>query len=251
MKVLELDQISYTYPEGTQALDSVSFTVEQGQSVAILGSNGAGKSTLLDLLLGWNKARGISLFGKELTEYGRKELGRNLALVPQSEHYNFSFTLLEYTLFGRSPYLSQMGTPTEEDAAIAVEALGEVGLEAYQDRPITSLSGGEHQLLLLARAIAQQSRILLLDEPTSALDPANRMRVISILKNLFEKGKTLLFTTHDANLAYELATHVAMLKKGRLLCYGPKEETVTSEMLTTLYGIPLKVGSIEGRTLIY
>jgi len=132
-----------------------------------------------------------------------------------------------------------------------VEALREVGLEAYQDRPITSLSGGEHQLLLLARAIAQQSRILLLDEPTSALDPANRMRVISILKNLFEKGKTLLFTTHDANLAYELATHVAMLKKGRLLCYGPKEETVTSEMLTTLYGIPLKVGSIEGRTLIY
>ena len=105
--------------------------------------------------------------------------------------------------------------------------------------------------MLLARSIAQQSRILLLDEPTSALDPANRMRVISILKDLSQKGKTLLFTTHDANLAYELATHVAMLKKGRLLCYGTKEETVTSEMLTTLYETPLYVGSIEGRTLIY
>ena len=251
MKALELDRISYTYPGGTKALDSVSFSVEEGDSVAILGSNGAGKSTLLDLLLGWNKGKGITLLGKDLAAYGRKELGRNLALVPQSEHYNFSFTLLEYTLFGRSPYLSQMGTPTEKDAEIAVQALKDVGLEAYQDRPITSLSGGEHQLLLLARAIAQQSRILLLDEPTSALDPANRMRVISILKNLSQKGKTLLFTTHDANLAYELATHVAMLKKGHLLCYGTKEETVTSEMLTTLYETPLYVGSIEGRTLIY
>jgi iron complex transport system ATP-binding protein len=251
MKALELDRISYTYPGGTKALDSVSFSVEEGESVAILGSNGAGKSTLLDLLLGWNKGKGITLFGKDLADYGRKELGRNLALVPQSEHYNFSFTLLEYTLFGRSPYLSQMGTPTEKDAENAVQALKDVGLESYQDRPITSLSGGEHQLLLLARSIAQQSRILLLDEPTSALDPANRMRVISILKDLSQKGKTLLFTTHDANLAYELATHVAMLKKGHLLCYGTKEETVTSEMLTTLYETPLYVGSIEGRTLIY
>ncbi len=251
MKALELVQVSYTYPSGTKALDGVSFSVEEGASVAVLGSNGAGKSTLLDLLLGWSKTKGVMLFGKALADYGRKELGRNLALVPQSEHYNFSFTLLEYTLFGRSPYLSQMGTPTEQDAEIAGQALKEVGLHAYKDRPITSLSGGEHQLLLLSRAIAQQSRILLLDEPTSALDPANRVRVITILKRLCEQGKTLLFTTHDANLAYELATHVAMLKKGRLLCYGTKEETVTSNALTSLYETPMQVGSLEGRTLIY
>ena len=251
MKALELRQISYTYPGGTKALDEISFSVEEGQSVAILGSNGAGKSTLLDILLGWNKVGDVSLFGKDLSLYGRKELGRTLALVPQSEHYNFSFTLLEYTLFGRSPYLSQMGIPTQEDAEIASQALKEVGLAAYEDRPITSLSGGEHQLLLLARAIAQQSKVLLLDEPTSALDPANRMRVINILKSLSEQGKTLLFTTHDANLAYELATHVAMLKKGKMLCYGTKEETVTSQMLTTLYETPMHVGMVEGKTLIY
>lgn len=251
MKALELGQVSYTYPSGTKALDAVSFSVEEGQSLAILGSNGAGKSTLLDLLLGWKKVGGVSLFGKEIALYGRKELGRSLALVPQSEQYNFSFTLLEYTLFGRSPYLSQMGMPTEADALIASQALKEVGLEQYQMRPITSLSGGEHQLLLLARAIAQQSRMLLLDEPTSALDPANRMKVISILKNLSKQGKTLLFTTHDANLAYELATHVAMLKKGRLLCFGTKEETVSSEMLTNLYDTQMHVIDLGGKTLIY
>lgn len=251
MNALELSQISYTYPDGTKALDAISFIVEEGQSVAILGSNGAGKSTLLDILLGWKPIGGISVFGKDLAVYGRKELGRTLALVPQSEHYNFSFTLLEYTLFGRSPYLSQMGIPTQEDAEIASLALKEVGLASYENRAITSLSGGEHQLLLLARAIAQQSRILLLDEPTSALDPANRMRVISMLKNLSNQGKTLLFTTHDANLAYELATHVAMLKKGHMLCYGTKEETVTSKMLSTLYETPMHVGMVEGKTLIY
>ena len=174
-----------------------------------------------------------------------------MALVPQSEQYNFSFTLLDYVLFGRSPYLSSLGTPTQEDADIATQALAEVGLLAYAERSITNLSGGEHQLLLLARAIAQQTRLLLLDEPTSALDPANRKKVLTLLRNLHVREKTLLFTTHDANLAYELATHVAMLKKGKLLCYGPKEEVVTSEWLTTLYETEMTVSELNGKTLIY
>ncbi|MGH0054330.1 MAG: ABC transporter ATP-binding protein [Sphaerochaetaceae bacterium] len=251
MNALTIDNLSFTYPSGTEAIKDLSLTVQEGESVAILGSNGAGKSTLLDILLGWNKSSKVSLFGKPLSSYGRKELGRTLALVPQSEQYNFSFSLLDYVLFGRSPYLSQLGTPTEEDAEIAYQALSDVGLATYAERNITTLSGGEHQLLLLARAIAQQSSMLLLDEPTSALDPANRKRVLTILKQLHRKGKTLLFTTHDANLAYELATHVAMLKKGALLCYGTKEAVVTTEMLTTLYDTELTVSQIGDQKLIY
>ncbi len=216
MNALTVNHLNFTYPSGTKALDNVSLSVEEGQSVAILGSNGAGKSTLLDILLGWQRSAEVSLYGKPITTYGRKELGRTLALVPpQFEQYNFSFSLLDYVLFGRSPpYLSGLGTPSEEDAEIAYQALYDVGLAAYAERHITTLSGGgEHQLLLLARAIAQQSSMLLLDEPTSALDPANRKRVLTILKQLHTKGKTLLFTTHDANLAYDLASHVAMVKK--------------------------------------
>ncbi|MBG0766675.1 ABC transporter ATP-binding protein [Sphaerochaeta halotolerans] len=251
MNALTVNHLSFTYPSGTKALDDISLSVQEGQSVAILGSNGAGKSTLLDVLLGWQKSTEVSLYDKPLSSYGRKELGRTLALVPQFEQYNFSFSLLDYVLFGRSPYLSGLGTPSEEDAEIAYQALCDVGLESYAERHITTLSGGEHQLLLLARAIAQQSSMLLLDEPTSALDPANRKRVITILKQLHTKGKTLLFTTHDANLAYDLASHVAMVKKGRLLCYGSKEEVVTTAMLTTLYDTDLTVAQVGTKTLIY
>jgi iron complex transport system ATP-binding protein len=248
---LTLDKVFYTYPSGTKAIQELSLEIERGSTVALLGSNGAGKSTLLDMLLSWKKANGIQLFKKELSTYGRKELGRIIALVPQSEQYNFSFSVLDYTLFGRAPYLTEMGSPKALDVKIAYEALETVGLGTFAKRSITSLSGGEHQLLLLARSIAQQSEILLLDEPTSALDPANRQKVIAILKDLHERGKTLLFTTHDANLAYELATHVAMLRKGKMLCFGKKEEVVTSENLTTLYDTPITVCKIGDRTLIY
>ncbi|MDD3902095.1 MAG: ABC transporter ATP-binding protein [Sphaerochaeta sp.] len=251
MRSVQMEHISYTYPTGTKALHDISLEIEEGSTVALLGANGAGKSTLMDLLLGWKHSQGIKLFDKPLSSYGRKELGRCMALVPQSENYNFSFTLLDYTLFGRAPYLSEMGSPTENDVDIAYEALKEVGLASYAKRSITSLSGGEHQLLLLSRAIAQQSKVLLLDEPTSALDPANRQKVMKILEHLHEQKKTLIFTTHDANLAYELATHVAMLKQGNLLCFGTKEEVVTTEMLTTLYETKMTVCSIGEKTLIY
>lgn len=251
MNAVELVNVGYTYPDGNAALKEISFTVAEGYSVAILGSNGAGKSTLLDLLFGWKRHEGIQIFGKPLVDYGRKELGRAVALVPQSEHYNFSFTLLEYVLFGRSPYLTHLGIPTAHDTEIAEQALEMVGLSSMQDKHITTLSGGEHQLLLLARAIAQQSKILLLDEPTSALDPANRRRVLTLLSEISKSGRTLMFTTHDANLAYELATHVAMLKKGRLLAFGTKEQTVTSELLSSLYDTPMHVSVVEGNTLIH
>ncbi len=251
MTAIKIEDLSFTYPSGTKALDSISLEVEQNSTLAILGSNGAGKSTLMDLLFGWKPSSNITLFGKPLKEYGRKELGRNIALVPQSEHYNFSFTLLDYTLFGRAPYLAEMASPTDKDVHIAYEALRTVGLASFAQRSITSLSGGEGQLVLIARAIAQQSKVLLLDEPTSALDPANRRKVIEILSSLHEQGKTIIFTTHDAQFAYELATHVAMLKGGKLLARGIKERVVTSSLLTTLYETEMTVCTVGGKTLIY
>ena len=251
MIAITIDDLSFIYPSGTQALSNISLGVEEGSTLALLGSNGAGKSTLLDLLFGWKPSAAITLFKKPLNEYGRKELGRNISLVPQSEHYNFSFTLLEYTLFGRAPYLAEMASPTDKDVHIAYEALEMVGLASFAKRSVTTLSGGESQLVLIARAIAQESRVLLLDEPTSALDPANRRKIIEILQSLHNKGKTIIFTTHDAQFAYELATHVAMLKGGKLLCFGTKERVVTSEALTTLYDTEMTVYTVGEKTLIY
>jgi len=251
MTAIKIKDLSFTYPSGTQALSSISLEVEEHSTLALLGSNGAGKSTLMDLLFGWKPTPAITLFGKPLKEYGRKELGRSIALVPQSEHYNFSFTLLDYTLFGRAPYLGEMASPTDKDVHIAYSALEMVGLASFAQRPITSLSGGEGQLVLLARAIAQESRVLLLDEPTSSLDPANRRKVIEILDSLHKQGKTIIFTTHDAQFAFELATHVAMLKGGKLLAFGTKEKVVTSSLLTTLYETPMTVCTVGEKTLIY
>lgn len=251
MTAIKIDDLSFIYPSGTRALSEISLEVEEHSTLALLGSNGAGKSTLLDLLFGWKPSLNITLFGKPLKEYGRKELGRTIALVPQSEHYNFSFTLLEYTLFGRAPYLPEMASPTDKDVHIAYEALELVGLASFAQRSVTTLSGGESQLVLIARAIAQESRVLLLDEPTSALDPANRRKVIEILESLHNRGKTIIFTTHDAQFAYELATHVAMLKGGKLLSYGTKEKVVTSERLTTLYDTEMSVYTVGEKTLIF
>ncbi|MDD4573204.1 MAG: ABC transporter ATP-binding protein [Sphaerochaeta sp.] len=251
MTALKIDNLSFTYPSGTRALSNVSLEVGQFTTLALLGSNGAGKSTLLDLLFGWKPSSNIFLFGKPLKEYGRKELGRNIALVPQSEHYNFSFTLLEYTLFGRAPYLKEMASPSDRDVRIAYEALEMVGMASFAKRSVTTLSGGESQLVLIARAIAQESKVLLLDEPTSALDPANRRKVIEILNLLHDQGKTIIFTTHDAQFAYELATHVAMLKGGKLLSFGTKEKVVTSSLLTTLYDTEMTVCTVGEKTLIY
>ncbi len=251
MTALRISDLSFIYPSGTRALSNISLEVEEHSTLALLGSNGAGKSTLLDLLFGWKPSSEIMLFGKPLKQYGRKELGRTIALVPQSEHYNFSFTLLEYTLFGRAPYLAEMASPTDKDVHIAYKALEMVGLASFAQRPVTSLSGGESQLVLIARAIAQESRVLLLDEPTSALDPANRRKVIEILQSLHKQGKTIIFTTHDAQFAYELATHVAMLKGGKLLSYGTKKRVVTSEALTTLYDTEMTVRTFGEQTLIY
>lgn len=251
MIAITIDDLSFTYPSGTQALSNISLEIAEGSTLALLGSNGAGKSTLLDLLFGWKPSTSITLFEKPLKEYGRKELGRSISLVPQSEHYNFSFTLLEYTLFGRAPYLAEMASPTERDVHIAYEALDMVGLASFANRSVTTLSGGESQLVLIARSIAQESRVLLLDEPTSALDPANRRKIIEILQSLHNKGKTIIFTTHDAQFAYELATHVAMLKKGKLLFFGTKERVVTTEALTTLYDTEMSVCTVGERILIY
>lgn len=251
MNILTIEDLSYTYPSGIQALTSISLAIEKGSSVAILGSNGAGKSTLLDLLLGFKASEAISIYGKRLSEYGRKELGKLIALVPQAEHFSFAYTLLDYTLFGRAPYLSPMSSPTSEDALIAYEALAKVGLSGFEHRMITALSGGEQQLLLLARAIAQESELLLLDEPTSSLDPANRRRILTLLQQLHSEGKTLIFTTHDANFAYELASDIVLLKNGSLIDYGAKDKVVKSELLTTLYDTQLTVTEINGQTIIY
>ena len=225
------------------ALRNVSVCIPRGSITAVLGPNGAGKSTMLDLCLGWKQplAGEVLLRGRSIKSYSRKEMGRIVGLVPQNEQLQFDYSLLEYVLLGRAPYLRQLELPGEREVKVAEEALKQVGIFHLAERRVTQLSGGEHQLLMIARSLAQQPEMLILDEPTSQLDPGNRLRIVNLLRRLNGEGKTIMFTTHDPSLAAALAGHVILLKNGALLQAGDTEQTLTGEHLSQLYDVPVEV----------
>lgn len=253
-KLLEIERISYRYrPNAEPVLQNLSMSIEKGTVNTILGPNGAGKSTLLDICLGWKEpeAGRILLNQEDMRSYSRRQMGRWMSLVPQDEQVRFDYTVLEYLLLGRAPYLSQLEMPGPEDIEIAREALEKVGLLPLQERPASKLSGGEHQLLMIARALVQEPHILVLDEPTSRLDPGNRQRVVNLLKALLNHGVTILFTTHDPTLAADISTHALLLKQGRVIHAGPEEEVLTSEHLSELYGISMEVLRRKNKTIVF
>ncbi len=219
---------------------------------AILGPNGAGKTTLLHLALGWLKPQAgqITLQGRPLGSYSRGELGRLIGLVPQSEHIPFEYSLLEYVLLGRAPYLKPLEMPGTEDVRIAQDALARVGLAGWEGRSLARLSGGERQLVLIARALAQQPRLLLLDEPTSHLDLGNKARLLELLRGLAAQGVTILLTTHEPEVAAGLASHLLLMRDGQVLYSGLLPQVFSSEHLSATYGVPVQVAQVNGRQVI-
>jgi iron complex transport system ATP-binding protein len=251
--ILQLQDVDFSYrPDSPRVLDSLSMEIESGSLTAVLGPNGAGKSTLLDICLGWKQPnRGkVLLHGHPIGCYSRRETGTLMSLVPQDEKINFDYSVLEYTLLGRAPYLGQLEVPGKQDMIIALDALERTGIADLRQRPITRLSGGEHQLLMIARALAQEPSVMLLDEPTSKLDPANRARVLSILTALSASGVTILFTTHDPSLAARIATYLILVREGKILRSGSAEEILTGENLTLLYGTDIKVHTLDGERVV-
>ena len=247
--ILSLENITFRYT-GNQnaALSGLSLEISEGSVTAILGSNGAGKSTLLHLILGWLKpAEGkIELHGQALHSYSRRAAGQIIALVPQNEHMPFDYTVLEYILLGRTPYLNPLETPGPHDMEIAFSALETAGLADLAYRHVTSLSGGERQLVLLARALTQQPKMILLDEPTAHLDLANKARLMEILRRLHAAGSTIIFTTHEPEAAIAVASDIILIRAGHILICGSSETVLTSENLTEAYGSPVRVVRVDG-----
>lgn len=236
--MLEFSKIKFAYKaQSALVLDDFSMKILQGETTAVLGPNGTGKTTMLMLSLGWlSPASGlIELDGRSVSSYGRRELGRKIAIVQQSERFSFDFSLLDFVLFGRAPYLGQFAQPSAADCGIALEAIKRVGLSGKENDSILASSGGERQLMLLARALAQQPDILLLDEPTSHLDIKNKSRLIGILRGLIAEGKTIVLTTHEPDVAGMIANSVIMIKNGRVMRNGSVNEIMTGENLTELY----------------
>ena len=248
---VDVAKVSFRYePEGEAVLAGLDLHVPAGSTTALLGPNGAGKSTLLFVLLGWRRPQEgtVEVDGRPVG-HGPRAKG-SVALVPQSEHVPFDFSLLEYVLLGRAPHLTPFEAPGPRDVAVALEALAAVGLEALAARPVPALSGGQKQLAMIARALAQEPRLLLLDEPFSHLDLGNVARVEGILRRLAAGGLTILFTTHDPNLALDLADRVAVLRGGRIAGLGAPREVLTAEMLAGTFGVPAEVVVVEGRPIV-
>ncbi len=253
MSLIRLEQVSYTYPRnGHQALQEINAEFPAGSITALLGPNGSGKTTLLRLMLGILKptAGQIWLAGRPLEAYSRREAGRWLSWVPQDEVIPFDFTVLEYVLLGRAPYLNPLQMPTPKDVEEAQIALTQAGVAHLARRTLPHLSGGERQLVLLARALAQRPRILLLDEPTAHLDLSHRGQVLQLLRTQQAQGVTIILTTHDATLAADGAERVAILRQGRMEHIGPAQAILTGTILSQTYGVAVRVIEIEGRRVI-
>ncbi|MGC9520444.1 MAG: ABC transporter ATP-binding protein [Anaerolineae bacterium] len=250
---ISLSDIVFSY-EGQQRtlFEGLSLDIPPGTITAILGPNGAGKTTLLHLILGiLAPEKGVVVLARRPRhQYSRRDLGQLIGLVSQNEYIPFNFSVLEYVLLGRAPHLQLLQTPRETDVVIVNQVLREVGLDHLKYRSIQSLSGGERQLVMVARALAQRPRILLLDEPTSHLDLSNKGRVLAIVKQQAAQGVTVAFTTHEPNLASDVAEFVVLMRGGQMLEAGPTREVLNAASLTRTYGVPVQVLDIDGRHVV-
>ncbi len=251
--IISLAGVRFRYDGRMQELFSgLSLEIPAGSITALLGPNGSGKTTLLHLMLGiLSPAAGTVLVARRpRQQYGRREFGKLVGLVSQDEYIPFDFTVLEYVLLGRAPRLHLLETPRAEDRRIAAAALETLGLAPLQGRSIQTLSGGERQLVMVARALAQEPAILLLDEPTSHLDLGNTRRILQVMEALRAGGKTVLFSTHDPNAAAAVADYVVLLRAGRVQAAGAMAEALTPDHLTATYGVPVEVAQVGERLLI-
>lgn len=243
-KAITLEGVDFSYRESQPlVLEELSLQVPDGKITAVLGPNGTGKTTLLLIMLGLlQPGQGrVRLNGRAPREYSRRELSQLIGLVPQFESLPFNFTVMEYVLLGRSPYLRPFQVPGRSDQQIAERALQEAGISHLKHQLVTELSGGERQLAHLARALAQQTSLLLLDEPTAHLDLENQSRILNLLKKLAADGTTIVFTTHDPNAALYAADRFVLLNEGTVYAAGRAEEVITRENLSALYNTPIRV----------
>ena len=251
--MISVSELSFSYNGAKRTiLKDLALAIPQGVITAILGPNGSGKTTLLRLLLGVLRPQQgrILLAGRPQGSYPRRDMGKLVGLVPQDEHIPFDFSILEYVLLGRAPYLGTLATPGEDDYQAALDALRTTGLSGMGARPLPNLSGGERQLAVVARALAQQPRILLMDEPTAHLDLSNKGRLLTIMRDLVAQGVTLVLTTHDPNLAASVAGYAVLMRDGQVLHAGPPETTLTARKLSATYEVPVQVFQVDGRRII-
>jgi iron complex transport system ATP-binding protein len=243
MSMLEIRDADFSY--GTfKALSNISLAIEKGGFYGLMGPNGSGKSTLLHLLSGiFKPQRGeITVQGRPLMEINKRERARLLAFVPQDFQVDFPFTCREVVMMGRFAHQGLLGLESPEDERLVEESMKTTRTDGLAHRPITQLSGGEAQRVMLAQALAQGGELLLLDEPTSHLDIKFQVEIMELLKKLNEeKGLTIISSLHDLNLASHYCHHLFFIHDGRVSESGPVREIFTEEVISRVFGIEAKI----------
>jgi len=243
---------SYAYPgappESPPVFSGIDMEAKPGEVFSILGKNGAGKSTLLACLAGLRPLRSgkVLVNGRDMAALARGEIARTIAYAPQAHQAVFAFTALEAVLMGRAPHLGYFASPGRRDREIALESLRAMGVDHLADKPYTETSGGERQLILFARILAQEPQILLLDEPTSHLDFGNQVQTLERIRKLADQGMAVVMTTHFPGHAFLARGRAAILSGGRFTAMGKPEEALTEETLREAYGVPVRLADIPG-----
>lgn len=229
----------------TEILRGIDFEANKGEFVGIIGPNGSGKSTLLRCLYRvLTPSEGaVFLDGKELSSYRVKESAQKLAVVAQHNYYNFEFSVRDVVMMGRAPHKRALDRDTAEDYQIMRQSLKAVGMQEFEERSFSTLSGGEQQRIILARALAQQTPCLILDEPTNHLDIKYQLWLMDIVKNL---DCTVISAVHDLNIAAMYCGRLYAMKQGKVIAQGTPHELLTPDLIRELYEVDAEV-SIDGK----
>ncbi len=241
--LFSIERVSFAYT-GPLVLDDINLDLPPGKFYGIVGPNGCGKTTFLDLLTGCKKPRTGSIMfrGKPLPSYDKRDLARQLALVPQEFDTGFGFTVEEIVLMGRHPHIDRFASPAEKDWQAVDQAMAAIGIEELRDRYTNTLSGGQKQRVVVARALAQDTGVLLFDEATSSLDIKYTLQIFNLARNLVcNEGRTVIAVIHNLNLAAAYCDSLIFIKDGRLQQYGPTPETMTGENIAEVFDVQAKV----------
>jgi len=242
---LEVHDLAFGYP-GHEVGRSVTFELRGGEVLCLLGPNGGGKTTLFKTILRLlaPKRGRVAVDGESISSWPRPRLARVFGYVPQAQLGVFPFTVGEIVLMGRTAHVGPFATPSSSDRAVSADMLALLGIGHLAARPYTAISGGERQLTLIARALAQQPAVLVMDEPTASLDFGNQVRVLDEIARLAGRGIAVMFSTHDPDHAFLCADRVALLHHGSVAQLGVPAEVITRESLREVYGVDVTVTDV-------
>lgn len=250
---ISVSNLTFSYNQTDTVLKDISFSVNSGDLLCVLGPNGCGKSTLFKCLVGrFRDYEGsIRIDEKDLRELSRRDFSGSIAYVPQHFQNVYDYTVTETVLMGTARTLNALSSPGKRQLEYVQSALDMLEITNLSDKSVNSISGGERQLVYIARALAQNAKALVMDEPLSALDFGHRTKIMNQIKSLSNKGYIIIMSTHDPSVALNISSKILAMKKGENICFGNTSEILNEELLSSIYDENLGIIEKNNQKLLY